>query len=75
MKKFLKRTVIVLICLVGLWCILLSLRKPWIEPIPGVRLEPTRPILLEKDVKPDSAFDLLRRAGWSKCRGFSLEMT
>jgi len=63
MKTFLKRTAIILICLVGFWCILLSLRKPWIEPIPGVRLEPTRPILLEKDVKPDSAFDLLRRAG------------
>ena len=61
--KALKRTVIVLVCLVGLWAILLALRKPWIEPIPGVRLEPTRPILLEKDIKPGSAFDLLRRAG------------
>jgi hypothetical protein len=62
MKKVLKRTAIVLICLVALWCILLALRRPWIEPVPGVRLEPTRPILLEKDVKPGSAFDLMRQA-------------
>jgi hypothetical protein len=60
--KALKRILIVLVCFVGLWFILLALRKPWIEPIPGVRLEPTRPILLEKDIKPDSAFDLLRQA-------------
>jgi len=63
MKKFFKLTTIVLIGLIGSWFILMALRKPWIEPIPGVRLEPTRPILLEKDVKPDSAFDLLRQAG------------
>jgi hypothetical protein len=62
MKKVLKRTAIVLICLVALWCLLLALRRPWIEPIPGVRLEPTRPMLLEKDVKSGSAFDLMRQA-------------
>lgn len=50
--KALKIVLMVPVCLVGLWFLLLALRKPWIEPIPGVRLEPTRPILLEKDIKP-----------------------
>jgi hypothetical protein len=37
-------------------------QRKWIEPVPGVRLDPSRPMLLEKDVDPDSAFGLLRRA-------------
>jgi hypothetical protein len=69
MKKFLRRTAIVLICLVAVWCILQALRRPWIEPISGVRLEPIRPILFEKDIKPNSAFDLMRQA----CAAFTVD--
>ncbi len=34
----------------------------WVEPIAGVRLEPVRPNLLEKEIQPDSCVDLLRRS-------------
>ena len=37
-------------------------RTPWITPLPGVSLEPKRPVLKTWDVKDDSAFDFLRRA-------------
>ena len=60
--KALRTTLIVLFCLVGLWCGLLSVRPPWLEPVPGVRLEPSRPILREADLKPDGAYALLRKA-------------
>ena len=49
--------------LICLYVGLLSLRKPWIEPGPPVRLAPWRPDLRAVDVKPGSAFDLLCRAG------------
>ena len=60
--KALRTTLIVLFCLAGLWCGLLSVRPAWLEPVPGVRLEQSRPILREADLKPDSAFALLRQA-------------
>ena len=58
--KALRTSVVVVFCLIGLWCGLLSVRKPWLEPVPGVRLEPSRPILREADLKPDSAYAQLR---------------
>ena len=48
--------------LAAVWVGLLSLREPWVTPISGVRLEPSRRILKEADVAADSAFALLRRA-------------
>src|SRR5438093_9710586 len=36
--------------------------REWIKPVPGVRMEPARPILRETDLPPDSAFKLLRSA-------------
>ena len=48
--------------LAAVWVGLLSLREPWVTPISGVRLEPSRSILREEDVDPDSAFGLLWRA-------------
>ncbi len=45
--------------LVAVW---LSVRKDWIEPLPGVRLEPFLPVLLEKDIDPEDAFGLLLQA-------------
>lgn len=53
----------------GLWTALLLVlqvmaaeRRPWIEPLPGVRLEPTLPFRSEADFGPDSAYSLLLRA-------------
>ena len=34
---------------------------PWPERVPGVRLEPHRPILREADVKPDNAYFYIRQ--------------
>lgn len=53
----------------GLWTAFLLMvqvtvagRQPWIEPLPGVRLEPTRPVRTEADFGPDSAYRLLAQA-------------
>lgn len=53
----------------GLWTALLLVlqvmaaeRRPWIEPLPDVRLEPTLPFRSEADFGPDSAYRLLLRA-------------
>jgi len=34
---------------------------PWPERVPGVRLEPSRPLLREADVKPDNAYFYIRQ--------------
>ncbi len=47
------------VCLIG-W---LALRQPWVTQGPAVRMSPIRPILRADQVPPDSAFDLLLRAG------------
>ncbi len=39
-----------------------SLRRPWIRPLPGVRVEMTRPIVTEEELGPDSAYHLLLKA-------------
>ncbi len=39
-----------------------SLRRPWIRPLPGVRVEMTRPIVTEEELGPDSAYRLLLKA-------------
>jgi len=51
MKAF-KVTIIVMVCLAGLLCGLLSMRRDWIEARPGVRMEPSRPVLDEEDLPP-----------------------
>ncbi len=40
-------------------------REPWIGPVPGVSLEPTRPVRQETDFGPDSAYRLLGKAASS----------
>jgi len=37
----------------------IGLRKPWIEPLPGVRTAMTRPFVREIDLGPDSAYFLM----------------
>lgn len=36
-------------------------RQPWIEPLPGGRLEPTRPVVRRRDFAPDSPYMSLIR--------------
>ena len=60
--KALKITIVVLVCLIGLVCGLLCMQREWIEPRPGVRLAPARPVLRLDDVPPGSGYDLLCRA-------------
>jgi hypothetical protein len=48
--------------LVILVAALMSFRQPWVEPVPGVRTEPTRPFVHESDLGPDSAYKLLLEA-------------
>lgn len=61
-QNILMWTAIVTVCLSSVTFTFLATRKPWIgPPIPGVRLEPTRPILRPEDVKPDSAFGILQQ--------------
>ncbi len=46
------------------WLVLLILQHTvaaWPDPVPGVRLEPSRPFLAEADVKPDNAFYYMRQ--------------
>jgi len=37
-------------------------RKPWVEPLPDVRVEMTRPFVKESDLGPESAYKLLLEA-------------
>ena len=60
--KTIRWTAMVIFCLVGLICGLLSVRKEWVQPLSGVRLAPIRPILNEEDIPVGGAFDLLRQA-------------
>lgn len=41
---------------------LVGMRRPWIEPVPGVRITMTRPFVREADLGPDSAYRLLLAA-------------
>lgn len=57
----------------GLWTAFLLMvqvtvadRQPWIEPLPGVRMEPARPVRSEADFGPDSAYRLLLQATESR---------
>lgn len=43
-------------------CAVVGFRRPWIEPLPGVRVEMTRPFVRESDLGPDSAYRLLLEA-------------
>lgn len=69
MKKILKWTVLVLLVLAGLVSVagMLIVRwarantLPWPERLPGVRLEPSRPVLRSEDVKEDNAYFYLRK--------------
>ena len=60
--KTLRWTVMVSFCIIGFCCAVLSIRKEWIQPRPGVRLTPSRPILREEDIPSGGAFDLLLKA-------------
>ena len=60
--KALKWTAGIVFLLAAAWVGLLSLREPWVTPISGVRLEPSRPHLRREDADPDSAFGLLQQA-------------
>lgn len=62
MKKALKIGVAVVVILFGSLVGLLSLRKDWIEPLPGVRMAPIGPVRGIEDIAPGCAFDLLMKA-------------
>jgi hypothetical protein len=51
-----------LVCLGALLVVVLGLRLPWIRPVPGVRLEPSRPSLTEEELGPETAYALLKQA-------------
>ena len=61
---------LVLLAMAGLAVFIWHVRRttpPWPERVPGVRLEPSRPILREADVKPDNAYYYIRQlTNWSK---------
>lgn len=42
--------------------VMISIRRPWVEPLPGVRVEMTRPFVREAALGPDSAYRLLLMA-------------
>jgi len=48
--------------LAGAWLALVALRKPWIVPVPGVRLAPARVLEPREAMAPDSGFLLLSNA-------------
>ncbi|MDX9981887.1 MAG: hypothetical protein RBU25_17840 [Lentisphaeria bacterium] len=45
-----------------LLCLVIGFRKPWIEPLPGVRTTMTRPFVRESSLGPDSAYFLMLEA-------------
>jgi len=61
MKTF-KVVCVAIVCLIGLLCGLLSMRRDWVKPCPGISLEPCRPFLHVEDVPPDGAAALLLAA-------------
>jgi len=63
-KRWLILCVVLCVCalLAGAWLALLAMRKPWILPVPGVRLEPARTLAWRSRMAPDSAFALLAEA-------------
>ena len=62
MKKFLVTAASVLGVFLLIGAVLVSLRKKWVEPYPGVDLTPRRPDLAVTSVAPGSAYDLLGKA-------------
>ena len=57
--------------LLSAWLLLVILQHTvaaWPEPVPGVRLEPRRPILAEANVKPDNAYYYIRQMTKTGCR-------
>ena len=66
LKKPKKRCLWLLCQLLLGWLVLFILQQtlaPWPKPIPGVRLEPSRPFLADADVKPDNAYFYIRQMG------------
>jgi len=57
---------VVVLCVGALLCgaflTLVSIRRPWITPVPGVRLTPERSLVVLSELGPDSAFRLLVKA-------------
>ncbi|MDX9979435.1 MAG: hypothetical protein RBU25_05220, partial [Lentisphaeria bacterium] len=43
-------------------CLFIGFRRPWIEPLPGVRTTMTRPFVRESSLGPDSAYFLMLEA-------------
>jgi len=64
--KFWKTVCIVVACAGALFCgailTLVAMRRPWIAPVRGVRLDPVRPPVPLSELGPDSAFRLLVQA-------------
>jgi hypothetical protein len=58
-KWWQKLAVAALLVFVTLGAVFVGFRKPWIQPIPGVRTELTRPFVRESELGPDSAYMLL----------------
>ncbi|MCX7006150.1 MAG: hypothetical protein NTY53_02690 [Kiritimatiellaeota bacterium] len=55
---------LLLLAMAGLAVFVWHVRRttpPWPERVPGVRLEPSRPLLREADVKPDNAYYFIRQ--------------
>ena len=61
-RRILFGIVVVVFLLLGAWIVFLNTMVEWIPEPANVRMEPSRAILREEDVDPESAFGLLRRA-------------
>lgn len=61
-KKWWKGTVAAAVVILVPLVVLIGMRRPWIKPLPGVRIEMTRPFVREADLSSDSAFRLLLAA-------------
>ena len=53
----------------------IGMRRPWVEPLPGVRTQMTRPFVRESDLAPDSAYRLLLVAIEPPAKPLSAEET
>ena len=61
-RRILFGILVVVFLLLGAWIVFLNTMVEWIPEPANVRMQPSRPILREEDVDPESAFGLLRRA-------------
>ncbi len=50
---------IVLLVALLVMLVLIGVRRPWVEPLPGVSIVPSRPVVREADLGPESAYRLL----------------